>query len=388
MEHSRSASKQKRFRESRLSLVEGSHGHSSFRDDARTPLLILMAATGMVLLIAMANAANLLLARSAERRRELAIRAAMGAGRGELMGQLFTEALLLAAGGGLAGLALGVISIRLLITQIAKGETIHYLSAGLDWKVLLFALGLSVATGLLFGLYPAWDGARASLATTLKDESGQSSSTRGNARVRKLLVCAQVTISAVLLIPTGLFLKSLVNLLQSGSRHEDGEPDRVLGVAGPERLQKRAKPRAVRAHGGRIGGDSRSARRSYRASAADRREQLGQRCHDRRRIALSQNGHERTVQRDRARLFRQTGSAVDCGTRIHGSRYAGGARSGHRQRTVREGIPGGAQSDRPAFFERRRRQVQPGDRRGGERQSLCGREASSPETLLHALEAG
>ena len=214
MEHSRSASKQKRFRESRLSLVEGSHGHSSFRDDARTPLLILMAATGMVLLIAMANAANLLLARSAERRRELAIRAAMGAGRGELMGQLFTEALLLAAGGGLAGLALGVISIRLLITQIAKGETIHYLSAGLDWKVLLFALGLSVATGLLFGLYPAWDGARASLATTLKDESGQSSSTRGNARVRKLLVCAQVTISAVLLIPTGLFLKSLVNLLR------------------------------------------------------------------------------------------------------------------------------------------------------------------------------
>ena len=213
MEHSRSASKQKRFRESRLSLVEGSHGHSSFRDDAETPLLILMAATGMVLLIAMANAANLLLARSAERRRELAIRAAMGAGRGELMGQLFTEALLLAAGGGLAGLALGVISIRLLITQIAKGETIHYLSGGLDWKVLLFALGLSVVPECCSVCIRHGTAPEHRSATTLKDESGQSSSTRGNARVRRLLVCAQVTISAVLLIPTGLFLKSLVNLL-------------------------------------------------------------------------------------------------------------------------------------------------------------------------------
>ena len=212
MEH-REGNNQRRYLESRLSLVEGRRGNSDFRDDARIPLLILMAATGMVLLIAMANAANLLLARSAERRRELAIRAAMGAGRGELMGQLFTEALLLAGGGGLAGLAFGAISIKLLIAQIAKGDTIHYLTAGLDWKLLLFALGLSVITGLLFGLYPAWDGARTSLASTLKDESGQSSSTRGNARVRKLLVCAQVTISAVLLIPTGLFLKSLVNLL-------------------------------------------------------------------------------------------------------------------------------------------------------------------------------
>src|SRR6185369_11288088 len=76
-----------------------------------------------------------------------------------------------------------------------------------------FALALSVAAGLLFGLYPSWEGARASLGVTLKDESGQASSTRGTARVRKLLVCAQVTIAAVLLIPTGLFLKSLVNLL-------------------------------------------------------------------------------------------------------------------------------------------------------------------------------
>jgi predicted permease len=210
--HPRDLSRVQRFRNSRLSLMEGSHGNSSVRDESRTPLIILMIATALVLLIAMANAANLLLARSAERRRELAIRSAMGAGRGELIWQLLTEALLLAFAGGLAGLALGAVTVKALIAALAGDTPIYFLSARLEWPVLLFTLGLSVGTGLLFGLYPAWEGARASLSTTLKDESGQSSSTRGTARVRKLLVCAQVTISAVLLIPTGLFLKSLVNL--------------------------------------------------------------------------------------------------------------------------------------------------------------------------------
>ncbi|MGA2266934.1 MAG: ABC transporter permease [Bryobacteraceae bacterium] len=204
-----------RFLKSRLTLKDGSHGQSTMRDESRIPLIILMTATGLVLLIAMANAANLLLARSAQRRRELAIRAAMGAGRGELMAQLLTEALLLALAGGLAGLAFGVVTLRLLIAQLAASDTpIYYLTSRLDQPLLLFGLGLSLATGLLFGLYPAWEAARVSPATTLKDESGQSSGTRGTTRVRKALVCAQVMISAVLLIPTGLFLKSLVNLLR------------------------------------------------------------------------------------------------------------------------------------------------------------------------------
>ena len=210
--HPRDPSRVERFRKSRLALVEGKQGNSSMRDSARTPLIILMIATALVLLIAMANAANLLLARSAQRRRELAIRSAMGAGRGELMGQLLTEALLLAFGGGIAGLLLAAVTVKLLIASLAGDTPIYFLTAQLEWPVLLFALGLSVVTGLLFGLYPAWNGSRVSLATTLKDESGQSSSTRGTAGIRKLLVCAQVTISAVLLIPTGLFLKSLVNL--------------------------------------------------------------------------------------------------------------------------------------------------------------------------------
>jgi putative ABC transport system permease protein len=209
----RDGNRLQRFRESRLSAVEGKQGNSGNRDDRRTPLLILMAATVMVLLIAMANGANLLLARSAQRKREMAIRAAMGAGRGELMSQLLTEALLLATAGGAAGILLAEATLKVLIALIADGEQIYFVTSRLEWPVLLFAVGLSIATGLLFGLYPAWDGARTSVAMTLKDESGQSSATGGTARIRKALVCAQVTISAILLIPTGLFLKSLVNLM-------------------------------------------------------------------------------------------------------------------------------------------------------------------------------
>jgi predicted permease len=204
----------RRFRQSRLTLEDGRQGQSSFRDDSRTPLFILMAATALVLLIAMANAANLLLARSAQHRRELAIRAAMGARRGDLMGLPLTEALLLALGGGAAGILLGSATLRLLVAQLSDADMpAYYLTSQLDWPVLLFSLGISLATGLLFGLYPAWEAARTSLAGTLREESGQASSTRGAARVRKLLVCAQVMVSAVLLIPTGLLLKSLVNLM-------------------------------------------------------------------------------------------------------------------------------------------------------------------------------
>ncbi len=202
-----------RFLHSRLTFKDGSHGQSAMREGSRTPLITLMCATVLVLLIAMANAANLLLARSAERRREMAIRAAMGAGRGELMGQMLTEALLLAAAGGMAGLAIAMVTLKLLIAELSGDTPIHFLEAQLEWPVLLFGLGLSVLTGLLFGLYPAWEAARNSSAVTLKNESGQSSGTAAAARVRKVLVCAQVMVSAVLLIPTGLFLKSLVNLM-------------------------------------------------------------------------------------------------------------------------------------------------------------------------------
>jgi predicted permease len=211
----RNAKNRERFLKSRLTLRDGRQGNSSFRDGTRTPVLILMVATALVLLIAMANAANLMLARSAQRRRELAIRSAMGAGRGELITQMLTEALLLAGGGAVAGLLLGRATLALLVSKILGGgqDPIHFVTPELNWTLLGFSLALSLITGLVFGLYPAWEAARTSMALTLKNESGQSSGTRGTARVRKVLVCVQVMVSLLLLIPAGLFLKSLVNLL-------------------------------------------------------------------------------------------------------------------------------------------------------------------------------
>ncbi|MDX2150146.1 MAG: ABC transporter permease [Bryobacteraceae bacterium] len=203
-----------RFRQSRLTLEPGEKGQSSVRRSTETPLLILMAATGLVLLIAIANTANLLLARAAQRRKEVTIRAALGAGRGEIMGQLLTEALLLSLAGGAAGVLLASWTVSLFVMVLSNGRASEEITATLDWPVLLFAVGASLASGLLAGLYPAWEAGRRTLATTLRDEAGQVSGNLATANVRKALVCAQVMVSALLLIPTGLFLKSLVNLLQ------------------------------------------------------------------------------------------------------------------------------------------------------------------------------
>ena len=213
--HDRDAAFIKPFMASRLSLLPAASGQNLMRGQMQTPLLILMVSTALVLLIATANAANLLLARAAGRVREMAIRTALGASRAQIIRQLLTEALVLALGGCAAGLLLAIWTQKFLISSLAtEGETVYYLTAGLEWPVLLFSLGVALLTGLLFGMYPAWTASRDTLATTMKDASTQSSATRGGARVRKALVCAQVTVSVLLLIPMGLFLKSLVNLLR------------------------------------------------------------------------------------------------------------------------------------------------------------------------------
>ena len=202
-----------RFRQQKLALKNGSQGNSFLREEYRTALQILMLATALVLIIAMANAANLLLARAAERRKELAVRAALGAGRGDLVGQFLTEALLLASAGGIAGLAIASATLKLLTAAWGSDAHDSFATTGLDWPVLLFAVALSMLTGLLFGLYPAWDASRTTVSAALGEESAKSSGARGAATLRKALVCAQLTISVILLVPTGLLLRSIVNLL-------------------------------------------------------------------------------------------------------------------------------------------------------------------------------
>jgi len=201
------------LRKSRLTFIDGSRGYSEFQDGSKTPLFLLMAASGMVLLIAMVNAASLQLARSSARRRELAICAAMGANRSKIISPLLCEALTLSVAGGIAGLAISLLVLHFLTLQMAQfGAPAGFLAVQLEWPVLFYGLGISLATGLMFGLYPALAATRVAPLRVLNEELGRSSQSFGSAHVRKALVCAQVMIATVLLIPTGLLLRSLVKL--------------------------------------------------------------------------------------------------------------------------------------------------------------------------------
>ena len=199
-----------RFRARELVVEPGARGQSTMHEEARPPLLLLLAVTGVVLLIACANIANLLLARAAGRATEMAVRLSIGASRGHVVRQLLTESVLLAAFGGLAGLLVARWTLDLLASLLPDDATKN-LAFELDGTVLLFAAGLSIATGLLFGLFPALHSTRPDLVSTLKGQTGQPSGARAAARFRTSLATAQIALSMALLVSAGLFTKSLVN---------------------------------------------------------------------------------------------------------------------------------------------------------------------------------
>jgi putative ABC transport system permease protein len=208
-----SATVLQQFRAKKLTLRPGEGGRGDLRQQTRSPLLMLMAITVLVLLLACANVANLQLARAAGRMREVAVRLALGASRTRLVRQLLAESCLLALAGGALGLLVAKPIWNFILAAVPGddgGDTLF--SAGLDSHVLLFSLGVSVATGLLFGLYPALHATKPDLAPTLKDQGRSSTGSGAASRFRKTLVAAQIAISMLLLISAGLLTRSLVNV--------------------------------------------------------------------------------------------------------------------------------------------------------------------------------
>jgi putative ABC transport system permease protein len=183
--------------------------------DTRTPLLVLLGAVGLVLLIACANVANLLLARASARKRELATRAALGAGRGHIIRQLLTESLALSLTGGVLGLILGFVGVRLLLA-INPGGIPRLGEDGsavtLDLNVLLFTLGVSVFTGILFGLVPAISASRPNLAATLNENGSRSSMGFRSGKLRSALVVSEMALALILVIGAALLIRTFLKL--------------------------------------------------------------------------------------------------------------------------------------------------------------------------------
>jgi putative ABC transport system permease protein len=183
--------------------------------DVRKSLLILLGAVAMVLLIACANVANLLLVRATMRKREIAIRAAMGAGRGRIVRQLLTESVLLSLGGGVFGLILGYFGVRALLT-INPGNIPRIGEQGaaitLDWRVLAFTLLVSLGTGILFGLIPAFSASHADLGLTLKESGSRSGSSLSQNKARATLIVTEIALALVLLVGAALLIRTFAAL--------------------------------------------------------------------------------------------------------------------------------------------------------------------------------
>lgn len=195
-----------------LTLLPGSRGGLNYAaHDLERPISLLLSLAALVLLVACANVANLLLVRSAGRRRELSMRLALGAGRARLMRQALTESLLLSLFGGAVGLVIGYFGRDVMSKLLSSAWGPMEYGSRFDWRVFAFTLAISVATGLCFGLGPAWQATRTSVNAALK-EGGANVAPGGRGIAGRALVAVQVSLCVLLLVAAGLFVRTLANL--------------------------------------------------------------------------------------------------------------------------------------------------------------------------------
>jgi len=194
-----------------LRLDDGSRGGGFAAREFGKPMYVLLALTGFVLLLACANIANLLLARGAQRQREMSVRIALGAGRGRVARQLLTESLLLAGIGGAGGLLLGYLSRNVIPRLMANAWDTDQMNVPMDWGVFAFAAAVTLVTGVVFGLAPAWLAARSEVSSSLK-ESAQTTTRRRKGLGGKAIVAFQIALSTLLVVGAGLFLRTLIAL--------------------------------------------------------------------------------------------------------------------------------------------------------------------------------
>ncbi|HEV2688156.1 MAG TPA: ABC transporter permease, partial [Bryobacteraceae bacterium] len=211
-----SAERVEDMRKARIALTEVGTGVSFLRQDFSDPLKILMVLVGLVLLVACVNIANLLLAQSSGRQREIAVRLALGADRRRLMSQLLSESLLLSFVGGALGILIAWWGGQLLLTLVQSGPDRLPLEVGPNAHVLLFTLGISLLTGLFFGLTPALRMTRVDVAPSLKEGKGTARS-QSRSRFGQALVAGQVALALFLMIGAGLFVRTLEKLEQTGA---------------------------------------------------------------------------------------------------------------------------------------------------------------------------
>ncbi len=211
----------KRFLARQVRMEAAATGYSQMRQSYSTALVVLMSMVGLVLLIACFNVANLLIAQAMARQKEMAVRLAVGASRGQIVRQLLLESVLLSAAGGLAGVLIAVGIIRMLLGLLPTGDSPLMLRAEPDLRILGFNAALALLTGLLFGLAPALQSMRVNLWNTLKDVVGAVTGGSGSVHLRKALVIAQVAFSFLLLAGAGLFVKTLANLKETNAGFRD-----------------------------------------------------------------------------------------------------------------------------------------------------------------------